>query len=70
MAFRHLGNDQLAEDAIREKLKIIRLKNVKDKAAMKISFADGVLEMHCAYGLRTEGIYNENDIYRTLLAGL
>jgi hypothetical protein len=70
MAFRHLGSDQLAKDAIKEKLKVIRLKNVKEKTEMKISFSGGVLEMHCAYALRTEGIYDENAIYRLLLAGL
>ncbi|MCI0704655.1 MAG: hypothetical protein L0241_26670, partial [Planctomycetia bacterium] len=48
MAFRQLCTDQLAKDAVKEALKTIRLKNVKDKSEMKLSFADGVLEMHCA----------------------
>lgn len=70
MAFRHLGGDQLVKDAVRDGLKVIRLKNVKDKADMKITFAAGVLEMHCAYGLRLDGIYNENEIHKVLVAGL
>lgn len=70
MAFRHLGSDQVARDAVRDGLHTIRLKNVKDKSEMAIAFASGVLEMHCAYGLRLDGIFNENDIYKTLVAGL
>src|SRR5262245_56535260 len=70
MAFRHVGTDQLAKDAIKEGLKSIRLKNVKDKSAMKIAFAGGVLEMHCAYGLRLDGIYNETAIAKVVADGL
>ena len=70
MAFRHLGNDQVVKDAVRDGLKTIRLKNVKDKSAMAITFSGGVLEMHCAYGLRLDCIYNENDIHKVLVAGL
>lgn len=70
MAFRHLGNDQFTKDAVKVGLKVIRLKNVGDKSERKIEFRDCVLEMHCAYGLRLEGIYNENDIHKVLLAGL
>jgi hypothetical protein len=53
-----------------ENLKTIRLKNVKDKASMKLAFADGVLEMHCAYGLRLEGVYQEGAIGKVLSDGL
>ena len=70
MAFRHLGSDQLVKDAVRDGLKTIRLKNVKDKSEMTITFSGGVLEMHCAYGLRLDGIYNENEIHKVLVAGL
>jgi hypothetical protein len=70
MAFRQLCVDQLAKEAIKEALKTIRLKNVKDKAEMKLSFSGGVLEMHCAYGLRLDGIYKEDAIGKTLSAGL
>jgi hypothetical protein len=70
MAFRHLGNDQMTRDAVKAGLHTIRLKNVKDKSGMAMSFADGVLEMHCAYGLRLDGIYNETAIYQALVAGL
>src|SRR5262245_1112012 len=64
MAFRQLCTDDLAKDAVRAALQTIRLKNVKDKSEMKLSFSGGTLEMHCAYGLRLDGIYQEGAIYK------
>jgi hypothetical protein len=37
---------------------------------MQISFAGGVLEMHCAYALRTDGMFNDGEIRELLLAKL
>jgi hypothetical protein len=37
---------------------------------MKMEFKDGVLEMHCAYALRTDGMFNDMEIYKTLMGGL
>jgi hypothetical protein len=37
---------------------------------MKITFSDGVLEMHCAYALGTSGMFNDTEIYKTLMGGL
>lgn len=70
MAFRHLGGDQVVKDAVRDGLRTIRLKNVKDKSGMRITLSGGALEMHCAYGMRLDGIYNENEIHKVLVAGL
>ena len=70
MALRVICADQLGKDAVKEGLKTVRLKNVKDKASMKISFADGVLEMHCAYALRTDGMFSDNEIKNVLSKGL
>jgi len=70
MAFRQLCTDQLAKDAVKDVLKTIRLKNVKDKSEMKLSFGGGVLEMHCAYGLRLEGVYQEGLINKAVSEGL
>ena len=70
MALRVICADQLGKDAVKEGLKTVRLKNVKDKASMKISFADGVLEMHCAYALRTDGMFSDNEIRTVLSKGL
>jgi hypothetical protein len=47
-------------------LKKIKLKNVKDKASMRLGFQDGVLEMHCAYGLRTDGMFSDGEIRQLL----
>jgi hypothetical protein len=37
---------------------------------MLISFEGGVLEMHCAYALRTEGMFSDGEIRQVLEAGL
>ena len=51
-------------------LNLIRLKNVKSRDAMRLAFDGGVLEMHCAYALRTEGMFSDNEIREALLAKL
>ncbi len=66
MALRMICQDDLGKEAVREGLKKIKLKNVKDKAAMKISFDGGVLEMHCAYALRTDGMFSDGEIREML----
>src|SRR5215813_9719937 len=66
MALRVICQDDLGKEAVREGLKTIKLKNVKDKADMKMTFESGVLEMHCAYALRTDGMFSDGDI-RALL---
>jgi hypothetical protein len=70
MALRVICQDDLGKEAVRDGLQLIKLKNVKDKSAMSISFADGVLEMHCAYAQRTEGMFSDNQIREVLLQKL
>lgn len=70
MALRVICIDQLGKDAVKESLKKVKLKNVKDKKDMKLSFSGGVLEMHLAYALRTEGMFSDNQIREELLKGL
>ena len=70
MALRVICSDDIGKEAVQEQLKSIRLKNVKDKGNMKCTFKDGVLEMHCAYALRTDGMFSDNHIRETLMAGL
>jgi len=70
MALRVICSDDLGKEAVQESLKTIKLKNVKTKPEMQISFGDGVLEMHCAYALRTDGMYSDGEIRTVLLAGL
>ena len=67
MALRVICQDAMGKDAVKDGLKLIKLKNVKDKAAMKMTFEGGVLEMHCAYALRTDGMFGDNDIRKLLV---
>jgi hypothetical protein len=70
MALRTICVDDMGKEAVRDSLNLIKLKNVKDKSAMKINFDGGVLEMHCAYALRTDGMYSDNEIREVLMAKL
>jgi len=70
MALRVICQDELGKEAVRQTLKKVRLKNVKDKSEMKLAFASGVLEMHCAYALRTEGMFSDGKIRELLMKNL
>jgi hypothetical protein len=70
MALRVICQDELGKEAVRDGLKQIKLKNVKSKAEMSMALSAGVLEMHCAYALRTDGMFNDNDIRDLLIEKL
>jgi len=70
MALRVICMDEMGKEAVRESLKVVRLRNVKAKSDMKIAFSDGVLEMHCAYALLTDGMHSDGDIRQVLMKGL
>ncbi len=70
MALRTICIDDMGKEAVRDGLKLIKLKNVKDKAAMNMTFDGGVLEMHCAYAQRTDGMFSDNQIRELLLTKL
>jgi hypothetical protein len=70
MALRVICSDDVGREAVKAGLKTVSLKNVPDKASMKIAFADGVLEMHCAYALRTDGMFSDGEIRKVLSKGL
>jgi uncharacterized radical SAM superfamily Fe-S cluster-containing enzyme len=70
MALRGICVDAFAKDAVKDGLKLVKLKNVPDKAGMMMKFEGGVLEMHCAYALRTDGMFSDNEIQKTLEKGL
>lgn len=70
MALRVICQDDMGKDAVREGLKKVRLKNVKNKSDMSMTFEGGVLEMHCAYALRNEGMYSDNAIRELLIQRL
>jgi hypothetical protein len=55
---------------VREGLKLVKLKNVKDQAAKTIAFAGGVLEMHCPYALGASGMFSDGEIRQVLEKGL
>ncbi len=66
MALRVICQDSMGKQAVNEGLKLIKLQNVKDKASMKMSFENGTLEMRCAYALRTDGMFSDNEICKLL----
>jgi len=70
MALRVICSDEMGKDAVRDGLKLIKLKNVKAPADMKMSFDQGVLEMHCAYALGASGMFSDNDIRALLVKNL
>ena len=70
MALRVICQDDMGKEAVRDGLKLIKLKNVKDKSAMKLSFEGGTLEMHCAYALRTDGMFSDHEIRELLVKKL
>lgn len=70
MALRVICQDAMGKEAVCDGLKLIKLKNVPDKSAMKMTFENGTLEMHCAYALRTEGMFSDNAIRELLLKKL
>ena len=70
MALRVICQDDMGKEAVRDGLKLIKLKNVKTPAEMSITFSGGVLEMHCAYALRTDGMYSDNVIRDLLVKNL
>lgn len=70
MALRVICQDDMGKEAVRDGLKLIKLVNVKDKASMKMTFEGGTLEMHCAYALRTDGMFSDNAIRELLVKKL
>ena len=38
----------------------------RDKTAMRLTFEAGVLEMHCAYAQRTDGMFSDGEIRELL----
>ncbi len=67
MALRVICQDDLGKQALKDGLKSIELKNVKSKSEMKLAFEGGVLKMHCAYALRTDGMFSDNEIRELLV---
>lgn len=66
MALRSICLDDMGKQAVREGLKEVRLKNVKDRDSMSMTFEGGVLEMHCAYAMGTGGMFSDGEIRQLL----
>src|SRR5262249_51164433 len=70
MALRIICQDDMGKEAVRDGLKLIKLKNVQDKDDMSITFDGGVLEMHCAYAQGANGMFSDNEIRELLVKKL
>jgi len=70
MALRVICMDDLGKEAVQEGIKSIKLTNVKSKPKMHISLGGGVLDMRCAYALRTDGMFSDNEIREVLMKSL
>ncbi len=70
MALRAICMDDLGREAVRDGLKLVKLRNVKSKPEMSLAFDGGVLEMHCAYALRTDGMFSDGEIRELLIKKL
>ena len=70
MALRGICQDDMGKEAVRDGLKLVKLKNVKTPSEMTMSFDRGVLEMHCAYALGASGMFSDNQIQALLVKGL
>src|SRR5262249_32148508 len=70
MALRVICQDDLGKEAVREELKVVKMKKVKEKSAMNISFNDGVLEVRCDYAQGASGMFSDGEIREELMKKL
>ena len=66
MALRVICQDEMGKEAVRQGLKAIKLKNVKDQGSKRIAFSGGVLEMQCVYALGTDEMFSDGEIRQVL----
>jgi hypothetical protein len=69
MALRMICQDDMGKQAVREGLKLVKLKNVKGQPS-SVTFQGGTLEMHCDYATGASSIISDNEIRRILENGL
>jgi hypothetical protein len=70
MALRLICMDEMGKEAVRDGLKLIKLKNVKTPAEIFMAFDSGTLEMHCAYAHGASGMISDGDIRNLLMKSL
>jgi hypothetical protein len=69
MALRMICQDEMGKEAVRDGLKVVKLKNVKGQAS-SLSFQGGALEMHCDYAIGAGAIISDGEIRQVLEKGL
>ena len=69
MALRMICLDEMGKQAVREGLKLVKLKNVKGEPST-VAFQGGTLEMHCDYGVGAGSIITDGEIRKVLENGL
>lgn len=70
MALRTICVDDLGREAVRDGLKLVRLRNVSAPEQRGMRFEQGVLEMDCAYAHGLSGVPSDSEIRQLLLASL
>lgn len=70
VAFRIIGADDLGKQALREGVKKIVVRNVKDVGAKACSFDGGVLTLACAFSQSPGGRFKGEEIRDVLMAKL
>lgn len=70
MALRVICVDDMGKEAVRDGLKLVKLKNVQDKASMGITFDGGVLDMRCQYAQGLSGAFSDGEIRDALVKKL
>jgi hypothetical protein len=70
MALRGICQDEMGKEAVRDGLKLIKLKNVKTSAEIGMTFENGVLEMHCDSAQGAAGLISDNQIQALLTKSL
>jgi hypothetical protein len=70
LAFRQVCKDQMGKDAVKEGVKKVLFKNIKDAKAKKLSFQNGVLELQCAFAQSPGGRFDPHEIKAALDKGL
>lgn len=67
-AFRAIGSDDLGREALREAVKKIVVKNVKDEGAKALGLEAGVLTLSCAFAKSPGGRFTHDAIRDFLMA--
>lgn len=70
MALRMVCTDEMHQQAVRDGLTAVRIKNVTGKDQMRLTLDGGVLEMHGAFALKMDGAFPEGDIHHLLMKRL